>query len=217
MRSNPQRILGVFVISICACAAGCSRGGEQVAENSIRVGIITSVTGAEARFGQAQKYGYQMALDEIEARGVLGKRLELIYQDDNSKPEVASLTVEKLADRSDIVALMGAYSSSATFPAAAVADRYHIPFICPSATSDEITRQGYQWVFRVCASASDYGRTLVEFLTSVADAHKLAVVYENTQFGSSVAELPWNRLPEPGSRSWPMRPTIRAAPISHLC
>jgi len=53
------------VISICACAAGCSREGEQGAENSIRVGIITSITGAEARFGQAQKYGYQMALDEL--------------------------------------------------------------------------------------------------------------------------------------------------------
>jgi branched-chain amino acid transport system permease protein len=149
--------------------------------------VITSLTGAEARFGQAQKYGYQMALEELEAKGVLGKRLELIYQDDTSKPEVASLTVEKLSDRSDIVALMGAYSSSATFPAAAVADRYHIPMLCPSATTDEITRQGYEWVFRVCASASDYGRTLVEFLTRVADAHKLAVVYEHTQFGSSVA------------------------------
>ena len=162
------------------------------------MGVITSLTGAEARFGQAQKYGYQMALDELEEKGVLGKKLELIYQDDTSKPEVASLTVEKLADRSDIVAIMGAYSSSATFPAAAVADRYHIPMLCPSATTDEITRQGYQWVFRVCSSASDYGRTLVEFLTQVADAHKLAVVYEHTQFGSSVARAALEQAPRAG-------------------
>jgi branched-subunit amino acid ABC-type transport system permease component/ABC-type branched-subunit amino acid transport system substrate-binding protein len=175
------------VILLCAFAAGCSREGEQGGENGIRVGIITSLTGAEARFGQAQKYGYEMALEEINSKGVLGKKLELVYQDDTSKPEVASLTVEKLSDRSDIVAIFGAYSSAATFPAAAVADRYHIPMLVPSATTDEITRQGYEWVFRVCASASDYGRTLVEFLTKAADAHHLAVVYENTQFGSSLA------------------------------
>ena len=189
--------MAVLVISISTLGAGCSSEPTQD-ESSIRIGIITSLTGAEARFGQAQKYGYEMAIDEIDATGVLGKRLELEYQDDTSKPEVASLTVEKLADRDDIVALMGAYSSSATFPAAAVADRYHIPFICPSATTDEITRQGYQWVFRVCASASDYGRTLVEFLTKVADAHKLAVVYENTQFGSSVARAALEQAPRAG-------------------
>lgn len=186
------------MIFLCVLGGGCSREGQQGSEESIRVGVITSLTGAEARFGQAQKYGYEMALDEINARAVLGKKIELIYQDDTSKPEVASLTVEKLADRTDIVALMGAYSSSATFPAAAVADRYHIPMLCPSATTDEITRQGYQWVFRVCSSASDYGRTLVEFLSQVAEAHKLAVVYENTQFGSSVARAALEQAPKAG-------------------
>src|SRR6185503_12983212 len=123
--------------------------------------------------------------------------VELLYQDDTSKPEVASLTVEKLADRSDIVAIFGTYSSSATFPAAAVANRYQIPMLCPSATT-EVTRQGYEWVFRVCASASDYGRTLVEFLTKVAEAHRLAVVYENTQFGSSVARAALEQAPRAG-------------------
>lgn len=139
-----------------------------------------------------------MALDEINAKAVLGKTIELIYQDDTSKPEVASLTVEKLSGRADIVALMGAYTSSATFPATAVANRYQIPMLCPSAITDEITRQDYEWIFRVCAAASDYGRMLVEFLSQVADAHKLAVVYENTQFGSSVARAALEQAPWAG-------------------
>ena len=192
-----KRFLTITLQMFCLLTISC-RTQQNTADDSIRVGIITSLTGAEARFGQAQKYGYEMALEEINAKGVLGKRVELFYQDDTSKPEVASLTVEKLADRSDIVAIFGAYSSAATFPAAAVADRYHIPMLCPSATTDEITRQGYQWVFRVCASASDYGRTLVEFLTKVADAHRLAVVYENTQFGSSVARAALEQAPRAG-------------------
>jgi len=80
---------------------------------------------------------------------VLGKRLELIYQDDTSKPEVASLTVEKLADRSDIVALMELIRARRLFPLPPLPMLAH-PVICPSATTDEITRQGYQWCF-VCA------------------------------------------------------------------
>lgn len=195
---DPRRLLAFSLILACLVTFGCASSDRQTETGSIRVGIITSLTGPEARFGQAQKYGYEMALEEINAGGVLGKKVELFYQDDTSKPEVASLTVEKLADRSDIVAIFGAYSSAATFPAAAVADRYQIPMMCPSATTDEITRQGYQWVFRVCASASDYGRTLVEFLTRVADAHRLAVVYENTQFGSSVARAALEQAPRAG-------------------
>ena len=195
---SPARILTVFAIALCLFGGGCSRQGQTIGEGSIRIGVITSLTGAEARFGQAQKYGYEVALDEINAKAVLGKKIELIYQDDTSRPEVASLTVEKLADRADIVALMGAYSSSATFPASAVANRYRIPMLCPSAITDEITRQNYEWVFRVCASASDYGRMLVEFLSQVAEARKLAVVYENTQFGSSVARAANEQGPKAG-------------------
>jgi branched-chain amino acid transport system substrate-binding protein len=191
-------MLTIAALVCCLCATGCKKAGDIDGADVIRVGIITSITGPEARFGQAQKYGYQMALDEINARGLLGKKLELVYQDDTSKPEVASLTVEKLADRDDIVALMGAYSSSSTFPAAAVADRYQIPMLCPSATTDEITRQGYKWVFRICAAANDYGRTLIKFLSEVADAHKLAIVYENTQFGSSVARAALDQAPQAG-------------------
>lgn len=193
-----KRILALLIPTLLFFSAGCRNRQSPADDSVIRIGVITSLTGPEARFGQAQKYGYEMALDEINSAGVLGKKIELIYQDDTSKPEVASLTVEKLSDRSDIVALMGAYSSSATFPAAAVANRYGIPMLCPSATTDEVTRQGYEWVFRVCASASDYGRTLVEFLTKVADAHRLAVVYENTQFGSSVARAALEQAPKAG-------------------
>ena len=130
-----------------------------------------------------------MALDEINSSGgVLGKPLELVYEDDTSRPEVSIAAVEELCDDPNITAVLGAYTSSATFPVVAVAERYEMPMIVPTAVTDEITRQGYQWVFRVCAPASSYGRAMAEFLSEVAHAKRLAVVYENTQFGSSVAQ-----------------------------
>src|SRR6185436_4828903 len=112
-----RRLLAMSLTLVCALAFGCQRQDKPANSTTIPVGIVTSVTGAEARFGQAQKYGYDMALDEINATGVLGKKIELVYQDDTSKPEVASLAVEQLAERADLGAIIGAYSSSATFPA----------------------------------------------------------------------------------------------------
>jgi branched-subunit amino acid ABC-type transport system permease component/ABC-type branched-subunit amino acid transport system substrate-binding protein len=199
VRMNPKGLVAVSIIILCSFAQGCRTRPRDDEAGSVRVGIITSLTGPEAKFGQAQKYGYQMALDEINSTGgALGRPVELIYQDDTSKAEVAMAAVEELAEVPGVVGIIGAYSSSATFPSAAVANRYRVPMLCPSATTDEMTRQGYEWVFRVCASASDYGRALVEFLTTAVGARRLAVVYENTQFGSSVARAALEQAPRAG-------------------
>jgi branched-chain amino acid transport system permease protein len=140
-----------------------------------------------------------MALDEINAAGgVLGKKLELVYQDDTSRAEVAMAATEDLAGNPTIVGLSGCYSSSATFPSSAVANRYRIPMLVPTSVTDEITRQGYDWVFRVCAPANSYGLAMLEFLTAAAHASRLAIVFENTQFGTSVAEATLGHAPKFG-------------------
>ncbi|HWP42715.1 MAG TPA: ABC transporter substrate-binding protein, partial [Blastocatellia bacterium] len=197
---NLKNLLALLAGVLCALAMACQPGEHNpTASDVIRVGIVTSLTGAEAKFGQAQMYGYEMALEEINSGGgVLGKRLELVYQDDTSKDEAAMTAVDKLTEDPEILAIIGAYKSSATFPASAVANRYRVPMLVPSAITDEITRQGYEWVFRVCAPASAYGRAMVDFLTKAAAVSRLAVVYENTQFGSSVARAALEQAPRAG-------------------
>jgi branched-subunit amino acid ABC-type transport system permease component/ABC-type branched-subunit amino acid transport system substrate-binding protein len=197
---NLNRLLALSIAVLCALALACRRGDESPdASRVVRVGIVTSLTGAEAKFGQAQRYGYEMALGEINSRGgVLGREIELVYQDDTSKDEVAMTAVDKLTENPEVRAIIGAYKSSATFPASAIANRYRVPMLVPSAITDEITRQGYEWIFRVCASASGYGKAMVEFLTKAAAVGRLAVVYENTQFGSSVAQAALEQAPRAG-------------------
>ncbi|HSE97027.1 MAG TPA: ABC transporter substrate-binding protein [Blastocatellia bacterium] len=198
---NLNRLLFLSLAMLCASGFASCRPSEDKALDSptVRVGIVTSLTGAEAKFGQAQRYGYEMALEEINAEGgVLGKKMELVYQDDTSKDEAAMTAVDKLTEDPEIRAIIGAYKSSATFPASAVANRYRVPMLVPSAITDEITRQGYEWIFRVCAPASGYGRAMVEFLTKAAAVGRLAVVYENTQFGSSVARAALEQAPRAG-------------------
>lgn len=195
-----RRLAALSLLILCLPALACRQAEKKDNEQkSILIGIVTSLTGSEARFGQTQEYGYRMALEEINSSGgVLGKPLELIYQDDTSKDEYAMTAVDKLTENPNIAAIMGAYKSSATFPASAVANRYKVPMVVPSAITDQVTEQGYEWVFRVCAPASRYGREMVGFLTQVVQARTLAVVYENTQFGSSVARAAQRQAPGAG-------------------
>ncbi|HKG21905.1 MAG TPA: ABC transporter substrate-binding protein, partial [Blastocatellia bacterium] len=198
-RLAPKGALLILIALACAAPACRAREAGPAESGRVRIGIITSLTGTESRFGIAQRYGYEMALAEINGSGgVLGKPVELVYQDDTSKVEVAMSAVENLVEDSGTCAIIGAYSSSATFPSAAVANRYRIPMVVPSAVTDEITRQGYPWVFRVCAPASVYVREMMKFLTEGARARRLAVVYENTQFGSSVAKAALEQAPGAG-------------------
>jgi branched-subunit amino acid ABC-type transport system permease component/ABC-type branched-subunit amino acid transport system substrate-binding protein len=194
---NPRLLLSLLAL-LALFASGCRKEEKSVNSDTILVGIVTSLTGSEARFGAAQRQGYDLALEEINSAGVMGKKIELVYQDDTSKDEAAMTAVDKFTENPNIVSIIGAYKSSATFPASAIANRYRVPMMVPSAITDQITLQGYEWVFRVCAPASRYGREMVDFLVRAAEAKRLAVVYENTQFGSSVAEAALKQAPAAG-------------------
>jgi len=155
----------------------------------IRIGVITTLTGPEAPLGSAQKNGYDLALKAINAKGgVLGRPLELVYEDDGGKTQGAISAVESLIGRQKVVAISGAYTSQSTFSAGGVANRNGIPFLCPTGASDEITRQGFEWVFRINAPSSVYASSMMEALRRTVQPKSLAIIHESTLFGSSTAK-----------------------------
>src|SRR5215467_862757 len=86
-----------------------------VCQDTNRIGIILPLTGSQAAFGEALKNGYFIVLDEINARGgVLGKKLELDFYDDQSKPDLAVQGVSKLVDQDHVPSLLGSFSSEST-------------------------------------------------------------------------------------------------------
>ncbi|MBI5032787.1 MAG: ABC transporter substrate-binding protein [Chloroflexi bacterium] len=171
---------------------------EPTPVGPIRVGVVTSISGEMAPFGQASLQGYDLALQDINASGgIHGRPLKLVFEDDESKPPAAATAVEKLATTDQVPLVIGAYSSSATLLAAGMAERYAIPLIIPIAAADEITRQGYRWIFRLNAPSSVFTQTLFDFMelsersageSKIDHPTRMAIVFENTAFGTSIAE-----------------------------
>jgi branched-chain amino acid transport system substrate-binding protein len=156
------------------------------AQGTIKIGVITSLTGSQAAFGGAHKNGYQIALDEINAKGgVLGKKVELDFYDDQSKPDQAVQGVSKLVDQDHVALLLGAYSSENTKAIINPVTTHQIPLLIPTATADNVMDSKSPWVFRICAGAADYAKVWIDFLKKNGNPKTMVIVYEKTNFGQA--------------------------------
>ena len=156
------------------------------AQDSIKVGIILPVTGDKAKFGEIEKKSFELALDELNAAGgVNGKKLEFVFEDDTGRPDVARSAAEKLITKDKVVMLGGGYGSSETFAIAGVAQQNQMPFLVNTGSDDKITTQGWNFIFRLNPPVSEYPKALESFLTDVVKPKTAAILYENTNFGSS--------------------------------
>ncbi len=155
----------------------------------IKIGCIIPLTGPMAKFGEMDKKSYAIALEEInQAGGIDGRPIEIIYEDDQGKPEVAMAAAEKLITRNKVPIIIGEYSSSCAFAVAGVCQRYKTPFLNICGAADKITQQGWDYVFRMNPPASEYPSGFKEFLKEVGLPKKIAILFENTLFGTSSAE-----------------------------
>ena len=183
-----KRVACLFSRSLLACGlllTGC-QGAKQEAGNTFKIGVITSLTGPAAAFGQAHKNGYTIALNELNAKGgVLGKKIELIYYDDQSRPDQAVQGVAKLVDQNHVAIILGAYSSESTRAIVPAITQKQVPLIIPTAVADNVMESGSPWVFRICAGSGSFANATLDFLKNNGDPRTLAIVYENTNFGQS--------------------------------
>ena len=176
-------LVALVVLSFCSSF----QPGWAAPDNSpIRIGVITSLTGSQAAFGQAHKNGYAVALEEINAKGgINGRPIELDYYDDQSKPDQAVQGVSKLVDQDHVNIILGSYSSESSRAIVPMVTQKQVPLIMPTATADNVMETGSQWVFRVCAGSGAYAAATTDFLKNNGAPKTIAIVYENTNFGQS--------------------------------
>jgi branched-chain amino acid transport system substrate-binding protein len=146
------------------------------AADTILVGEYASLTGKEATFGQSSHKGILMAFEEINAAGgVLGKKLELVSEDNQTKPGESATVAKKLIARDKVVALLGEVSSGRSLEAGPIAQAAKVPMIAPAATNPKVTEIG-SYIFRVCFIDPFQGTVMAKFAQGDLKAKKVAII-----------------------------------------
>lgn len=162
-------------LAIALCLTACGPGGGPAASDTIKVGEFASLTGKEATFGQSSHNGTALAVKELNAAGgVLGKQIELITQDNQSKAGESRTVVNKLIARDGVVAVLGEVASSRSLEAAPVCQNAKIPMISPSSTNPDVTKTG-DYIFRVCFIDPFQGTVMANFAKNTLKVKNVAI------------------------------------------
>ncbi|MFM9032498.1 MAG: ABC transporter substrate-binding protein [Opitutaceae bacterium] len=142
----------------------------------IKVGEFASLTGKEAAIGQSSHNGTLLAVEEINAAGgVLGRKIQLITEDNQSKAGESATIAKKLISRDKVVALIGEVASMRSLEAAPIAQQSRIPMISPSSTNPKVTEIG-NYVFRVCFIDPFQGVVMAKFARNTLKLKRVAVL-----------------------------------------
>jgi branched-chain amino acid transport system substrate-binding protein len=159
------------------------------AADTVKVGVVGPRTGPAAATGKAFEEGIAIALDHINAKGgVLGKQLEVIFEDTGGVPEKAASGFEKLATRDKVAVVVGESHSSSALAEIEVANRYKVPFIICEAWHDDITKKNYKWVFRAGPANSGVVDFYIAPFVKENGFKKVVIVRENSDWGVGIAE-----------------------------
>jgi branched-chain amino acid transport system substrate-binding protein len=165
-------------------------GGVGLAADTIKLGVAGPHSGDLASYGIPTVHAAELVVKDINAKGgVLGKKVELLVEDDECKPEKATNTATKLVSEGvDIV--LGHICSGATKPALGIYKDSNIIAMSPSATNPALTQSGdYPNFFRTIASDDAQARLEVDFALDTLKVKKIAVLHDKGDYGKGLAEF----------------------------
>ena len=147
----------------------------------IKIGAVTCLTGELSTFGVSSKQGADLAVGEINrAGGVLGQKIDLIMEDNGSKPGETATILRKFISQDKVSAILGDLTSSATMEGAPIAQAAKIPMLTPSATNVAITKIG-DYIFRSCFVDPFTGRIMAKFALDQLKAKQAIVITDVKQ------------------------------------
>ena len=147
-----------------------------LAADTIKIGEYASITGKEASLGQSSHQGTVLAVETINAAGgVLGRQLELITEDTQSKPGESGTAVRKLISRDKVVAIVGEVASSRSLEGAPVCQLAKVPMVSPASTNPKVTEIG-NYIFRVCFIDPFQGPVMAKFALETLKAKRIAIL-----------------------------------------
>src|SRR3978361_990253 len=203
------------------CAASISvvlAGTASAQDKSVKCGACVPLSGNAASAGVHAKAAIETALDIINnahpelgnfplaknagLAGLGGAKVEVIFADNQGSPATGQNQTLRLITEEKVVAITGAYQSGITVTASAIAEKYGIPFVNGESVAANLTERGFKWFFRVTPVASDFAKIYADFLDDMkaagAKTDNVALVHDNTEYGTSVASVITSAFKEKG-------------------
>jgi len=176
--------------------AGLFFSASVFAAGPVKVGVVLPLTGGQAPFGQASLNGIQLATDLINKaggiKGLGGAKIEIVSADCMTDPTTAASVAQRLISKDQVAAVMGAFASSMSLAASEVTERNRVPFLTMSFT-DILTSRGFKYLFQVVSKASVIGAAQLNYTLEMGKEmekpiRRIAIIYEDTAYGSSQAD-----------------------------
>jgi len=173
----------LLVLVVALSFTGCKKEA-----GTLKIGLEGPMTGDYAYEGQGFDKAVRLLVDQTNAAGgLLGRQIELVVEDDAGDPTQAALVAQRLVD-AKVVAVIGAYNSTATEPASAIYNEAGILHITPSSTATRLTEKGYQRFFRVCFLDDRQGLFAAQFASEVLGVQNFGILHDNSTYAQGLAE-----------------------------
>jgi len=203
---NFRNILGL----LCAASILVLPAGNAFSqEKTVKIGAIFPLSGNAASAGVHAKAAIEVAMDIVNnahpefgnfplaknagLAGLSGAKVEVVFADNQGSPATGQNQTLRLITEEKVVALTGAYQSGITLTASAIAEKYGIPFVNGESVAANLTERGFKWFFRVTPVAADFAKIYFEFLSDMkaagAKTDNVALVHDNTEYGTSVSSV----------------------------
>ncbi len=178
----------MHIAAIIASAFLASGVHSASAQEAIVIGMSSPQSGGAAYLGQHQKWGAELAIEQLNAAGgVLGRQIELQVQDNQCNPTQGAASAEQLIAVGNVSAIIGALCSSATLSIMPIIEKAGIPLVVEIATSPKITETagvgGNKWTFRINPSDAELAIGLANYLTQTGSIKKIAFAGEDSDYG----------------------------------
>jgi branched-chain amino acid transport system substrate-binding protein len=159
------------------------------AADTIKIGLVTALSGQSALAGEAITRGLTVAIDEVNAKGGLlgGRKLELVRRDDEGNPAKGVLAARELIFKEKVAVLFGGLDTPVSMAIVPVANQEKTPFMGPWAAGTPITKNGAtpNFAFRVSAVDEIVDIGMLAYAQKTFGATKPGMILVNNPWGES--------------------------------
>lgn len=169
------------LFGLCLAASACWA-------QTIKIGLVTALSGQSARAGEAITRGLSVAIDEINAGGgILGRKVELVRRDDEATPAKGVIAARELLFREKVAVLFGGLDTPVSLAIVPIVNEQKIPFMGPWAAGTPITKNGAKdnYVFRVSAVDEIVNKAMLQYSQKVFHAKNCGMILVNNPWGES--------------------------------